>query len=74
MEFDATFSVGCGKDKDGKVVFQAWMTTAYIGEDPVEELVYSGNKIGFANWFATMVEHADIAENVVTVGLTNFSQ
>lgn len=74
MEFDTTFSVGCGKDKDGNVVFTAWMTTAYMGEDPVEELVFSGNKIGFAYWFATMVEGADIAENVVTVGLTNYSQ
>jgi hypothetical protein len=71
MEFDATIEVHCNMKE---MVFQAWMTTAYMDEDPVQTLLYSGNKIGFAHWFATLVEGAELAENVVTVGLSNYSQ
>ena len=74
MEFDATFDVSCGKNEAGETVFQAWMTEGYIGGDPVQALVFSGNKIGFAHWFATLVENAELAENVVTVGMSNYSQ
>ena len=68
------FNVHCGKNKKEEMVFQVWVTEGAIDGDPVQRLTFSGNKIGLAHWFASLVEQANVMDNSVNVSLSDWSQ